>query len=398
MEQATEQAHTEQREVVSTPIDKGLDFLSSDPMFADESQSNATTTTPVTTEAETAITTTPEETAAANEQSEADKANATATPETTTEAAATTTEATTTETAPEEGFFTKEEVETGVTSEVEDGTWKAIALAKGYEIPADFQDDFESYSKLEEQVIAKKLEETAAKAREDVFAGLKPELRQAIELAQAHEDITLQDILQPTLQIEQYLKMDNEALVRADIEARNPKFTKEMVDVEMQILSDKGLVDHTASVIKIGLEEDKAAIQADHNNRIKAYQEQSLLNKQAQKDKAVSQLNSAIDKAQSFFDKTLTDTDKQVLKAQSASFLEELTSNPDRLAKAMLYDKLGERGEKYFKDKVRGEVLAELAKKQHNVPTTTQGQAANRTVVTKTPASQFDILTKDFGE
>lgn len=396
MEQATEQAHTEQREAVSTPIDKGLDFLSSEPMFADENQSNATTT-PATTEAEKEITTTPEETAAANEQSEADKANAT---ETKPEGEATTTETTaaTTETTPEEGFFTKEEAEKGVTPAVEDGTWKAVAIAKGYDVPADFADDFESFSKLEEQFIAKKLEEATAKAREDVFAGLKPELRQAIELAQSHEDITLQDILQPTLQIEQYLKMDNEALVRADMEARNPKFTKEMIDVEMQILADKGLVDHTANVIKVGLEEDKAAIQAEHNNKIKAYQEQSLLNKQAQKDKAVSQLNLAIDKAQSFFDKTLTDTDKQVLKSQSATFLEELNSNPDKLAKAMLYDKLGERGEKYFKDKVRGEVLAELAKKQHNVPTATQGQAANRTVVTKTPASQFDILDKEFGE
>lgn len=390
MEQATEQAHTEQREAASMPIDKGLDFLSSEPAFADENQSNAITT-PATTEAEKEITTTPEETAAANEQSEADKANAT---ETKPEGEAATTE--TTETT-EEGFFTKEEAEKGVAPTVEDGTWKAVALAKGYEIPADFADDFESFSKLEEQVVAKKLEEAATKAREDVFAGLKPELRQAIELAQAHEDITLQDILQPTLQIEQYLKMDNEALVRADMEARNPKFTKEMIDVEMQILTDKGLVDHTANVIKVGLEEDKAAIQAEHNNKIKAYQEQSLLNKQAQKDKAISQLNAAIDKAQSFFDKTLTDTDKQVLKAQSASFLEELNSNPDKLAKAMLYDKLGERGEKYFKDKVRGEVLAELAKKQHNVPVVNQGQVANRTVTTKLPASQFDLLDKEFG-
>jgi len=393
MEQATEQAHTEQREAASMPIDKGLDFLSSEPAFADENQSNAITT-PATTEAEKAITITPEETAAANEQSEADKANVT---EPKPEGEAATADATTTTTEATEGFFTKEEAENGLAPEVEKGSWKEEALARGYDVPADFKDDFESFSALQEQDIAKKLEETAIKAREDVFAGLKPELRQAIELAQAYEDITLQDILQPTLQIEQYLKMDNEALVRADMEARNPKFTKEMIDVEMQILTDKGLVDHTANVIKVGLEEDKTAIQAEHNNKIKAYQEQSLLNKQAQKDKAISQLNSAIDKAQSFFDKTLTDTDKQVLKAQSASFLEELNSNPDKLAKAMLYDKLGERGEKYFKDKVRGEVLAELAKKQYNVPTATQGQAANRTVTTKLPASNFDLLDKEFG-
>jgi hypothetical protein len=100
-----------------------------------------------------------------------------------------------------------------------------------------------------------------------------------------------------------------------------------------------------------------------------------------------------------FLGKKLTDTDRQYLiqKAQ-AGYLEELKSNPERLVKAMLFDTYGEKGLKYFEDRVTQKVKVEHAKQLHNVATQGKDTVANRTIPAKPTKSNFDILDKEFGE
>jgi len=397
MPESVDNVATEQREAAPTtttePVNRGFDFLSTEPLFQDDVTSNAITTTETKTETENPVTKTPEELAA----EEAEKNEQTQTTEQTpgTESTETTENQTTTE---EEGFVTDEELSGGNTETAEDGTWKALAMAEGLQVGEDFEESFEAYQALREADITSKIESAKQEAIQAVLSNMPPELAMAVELANSNPELSIQDILQPTLQIEAYLKLDDAALLRADIEAANPDWTTEMIDTEMQLIDEKGLIKHNADKIRVALNRDKTAIQENYNNKILAHKEQAERGKVIQKQEEVNRIKQALDRVPMFFDKKLTDKDKQFLNSKlDTGYLDELRQNPERLIKAMLYDQFGEKAQAYYKDRVRQEVLSELAKKQHNVPTTT-GKTANVTVVTKpSTGNNFDALDKEFG-
>lgn len=388
----TSTAQTEQREAESTPQkNEGFDWLSTLPEFQD-TESNAETVTETKKE-EADVTQTAEE----KEQAATEAANT----ETTTEEKKPETEEKTTEESSEnkeEGFVTEEELK-GTQTEPEDGTFKALAAELGYEIPAEFKEDFESFKQIHEAELAKVKESSLKEGAESVYASLKPEVRAAIELAQAYGDLSLEQIVRPTLEIDNFLKMSNEELVREEIKASHPNWTAEMIDTEMTLLGEKdGVLEHKANVIRKDLELSKTEIQETHNAKLKEYHSQAEQAKLQQRQGEIDQIKTVLDRETTFLDKKLTDTDKQyLLRELQAGYLEDLKNNPERLVKAMLYDKFGEKGLAHYKDRVLQSLREDLAKQQHNVPPTKVGNAS-KPVVTKPMSSQFDILNKEFGE
>ena len=157
-----------------------------------------------------------------------------------------------------EGFVTEGELGTGLLG-AEDGTWKALMLAEGLEVPTDYSEEkgFELYKQAETAKWTAEIEKAKAQVQETVFAKLKPDVAAALELANAMPDMTLEQILTPTLQIDNWLKLDKEQLIRAEIEVSNPKYTSEMVDIEMQKIRDANQIDLIDSKIRIDLQKNK---------------------------------------------------------------------------------------------------------------------------------------------
>lgn len=299
-----------------------------------------------------------------------------------------------------EGFITEDELNTGILG-AEDGTWKALMIAKGHEVPVDYNEDngFELFSQLEEAKWTSEIEKAKTEAQEAVLSTLKPELRAAIELANAMPDMTLEQILTPTLEIDNLLKLDKEELVRKEIEASNPNFTPEEVDVKMQQIRDANQIDVMNSMVRKGLEKDRVTIQEFQKQKINDYQAKQQQLKVADNQKQIEQINKVLDRDLTYLDKKLTDIDRQYLRKKiDEGYINELLNNPEKLVNAMLHDQFYTKGIASYKNRVREQALVELKQKQHNIPITTTGGGGSPTVVQKPITNQWDILKEDFGE
>lgn len=391
MSEETVNVQEQQREAEGAPQKiEGFDLLETIPEFATE-ESNALREE-VDNKKTESVTKTQEEIDAETEQAETDKAL-----ETSKEGEAKTDENQESAETEEEGFVSKDELE-GNTDESQDGTFKYLAEQLGYEVPAEFNEDFESFKALQEAKMNEVKESSFNEGKESVFSTLRPEVRAALELAQNYGELTLQEIVQPTIEIDNFLKMSDAELVREELKAANPKWTDEIVDREMEMLSEKeGAIEHAAAKVRATLEQSKEEIQLEHTAKLTQYQEMAQQAKLQDRQKEVESLKTALDRVPTFLDKKLTDTDKQFLiqKAQ-AGYLEQLKNDPDRLAKAMLFDQFGEKGLKHYRDRVAQEVRLEHKANLHNVPPTKDG-TGNRTVVTKPITNQWDVLDKEFG-
>lgn len=301
----------------------------------------------------------------------------------------------------EEPSFVSEEELKGQGEEAQDGTWKYTIEQLGYQVPEGFkeEDGFETFKAVTQAEIAKVRESSLNEGKESVFGTLKPDVRAALELANSSE-LSLEQIVQPTIEIDNYLRMSNEELVRAELKAANPKWTDEILDREMALINEKEeMMEHSAAKIRASLEQDKEQIQIAHTQRLKQYQESAQQIKLQERQKELDQVKQALDRVPEFLGKKLNDAERQhlVQKAQ-AGYLEELKSNPERLVKAMLFDTYGEKGLKYFEDRVTQKVKVEHAKHLHNVPGQGKETVANRTIPAKSTKNNFDILDKEFGE
>ena len=170
-----------------------------------------------------------------------------------------------------DGFVTKSELETGLLG-AEDGTWKAVAMAKGYEIPEGFEDSFEAFTALDNANWEKKIQEAEQRGKESAYEGLKPEVRAALEFANQTPDLSLEEVLSPTLKLDSYLKLGKEELIREEIKASNPQYTEEMVDIEMQRIKDAKQEDTYDQMIRMNLNNQKVQLQELQKQRIQEYQ------------------------------------------------------------------------------------------------------------------------------
>jgi hypothetical protein len=299
-----------------------------------------------------------------------------------------------------EGFVKPEELATGLLG-AEDGTWKAMMLANGHEVPADYTEEkgFEAFTLAEQTKHKAEIEKAKTEAQESVLATLKPELRAAIELANAMPDMSIEQILNPTLQIDSWLKLGKEELIREEIKASNPDFTPEMVDIKMQEIKDTNKVDIRYDMIKIGLEKDRVQIQEFQKQKIQEYQNKQTQEKSATEKGKIEQVSKALDRVPSFLDKKLTDIDRQYLRKKiEEGAINDLVSNPEKLAKAITMMEFYDKGVTSYENRVREKLLLEHKKALHNTPTTTTTRGANQVVVTKPITNQFDILKEEFGE
>jgi len=296
-----------------------------------------------------------------------------------------------------EGFVKESELATGLLG-AEDGTWKALMLAEGLEVPADYKEEngFDLYKKAETAKWEAVIEKVKAETQESVFSKLKPDVATALELANAIPDLTLEQIIAPTLTIDNYLKLGKEELIREDIRLSNPEYTQEMIDVEFQKIQDANQVDLLDSKIRIDLNKEKTNIQNFQQQKIQEYQNRQIQEKSTAEKAKIEQVIKALDRVPSFLDKNLTQTDRQFLANKITSgAVNDLLNNPEKLARAITMLEFHDKGIQSYENRVREKLLVEHKKSLHNTPTTTTTGGANTVVVKKPITNQFDILKEE---
>lgn len=295
------------------------------------------------------------------------------------------------------GFVTPGELETGILG-AEDGTWKALALAKGYEVPEDFEESYEAFIAIDNANWEKKIQEAETKGRESAYEGLKPEVRAALEMANQIPDLSIEEVLSPTIKLDSFLKLGKEELIREEIKASNPEYTEEMVDIEMQRIKDNKQEDTYDQMIRLNLNKQREQIQGIQKQRIQEYQAKSQEAKVAAEKSRIDQVSKVLDRDLTFLDKKLTDIDRQYLRNKiNEGAINSLLNNPEKLARAIMMDEFYDKGIKSYENRVRERLLVDQKKSLHNVPHTNTSTQQNTVVVQKPIDNQWDILKDDFG-
>lgn len=272
-----------------------------------------------------------------------------------------------------------------------DGSWKAYLEANEIPIPEDFTEEkgFELVLQAERQKIAAEYEEKANINKENVFEILPETTRSEAKLVfdLMAQGQTLEDIIAPIQSIRELKALSPEQLIRKNLEGLEG-WDAQMVDHEMEKLAANGHIDIEHKKLMLFLNNSEKQINDQRLQQIELYNTQQNQIRESKRQQEINSFKTALDRVPAFMDRKLSDDNKRtILNEFSQGAVEQLTKNPEKLVKFMLWDKYGEQGLKYIQARAQEQATLEKAKSQHNIPSSlNKGGAAN--IVTTTQGQQ----------
>lgn len=279
------------------------------------------------------------------------------------------------------------------TTEPEEGSWLAVAKAKGLEIT---EDSVEAYDEAIIKPYVEKLEAIQTKKVEEYLTDVDPKIRMQIELNKA--GLSFEEINAPLENIAKFLSLDDTALYREDLLARYSKAAPEWIDAEVEKAVESGQVSHEATRIRLELDAVKAGINEERNQIIEKYKANKDNFLTSQRNEEVASVTKAMNDMSSLMGKTIPeDIRKQLGVNYSKGEYDQLLKDPQAIAEFIAYKKLGQQITKNIETESFNKGKLEQAKKLHNTPPVTTGGAGSQ-LVTKTGDGNLDNLTAaDFG-
>lgn len=279
------------------------------------------------------------------------------------------------------------------TTEPEEGSWLAVAKAKGLEIT---EDSVEAYDEAIIKPYIEKLEAIQTKKVEEYLTDVDPKIRMQIELNKA--GLSFEEINAPLENIAKFLSLDDTALYREDLLARYSKAAPEWIDAEVEKAVESGQVSHEATRIRLELDAVKAGINEERNQIIEKYKANKDNFLTSQRNEEVASVTKAMNDMSSLMGKTIPeDIRKQLGVNYSKGEYDQLLKDPQVIAEFIAYKKLGQQITKNIETESFNKGKLEQAKKLHNTPPVTTGGAGSQ-LVAKTGDGNLDNLTAaDFG-
>lgn len=279
------------------------------------------------------------------------------------------------------------------TTEPEEGSWLAVAKAKGLEIT---EDSVEAYDEAIIKPYVEKLEAIQTKKVEEYLTDVDPKIRMQIELNKA--GLSFEEINAPLENIAKFLSLDDTALYREDLLARYSKAAPEWIDAEVEKAVESGQVSHEATRIRLELDAVKVGIDEERNQIIEKYKANKDNFLTSQRNEEVASVTKAMNDMSSLMGKTIPeDIRKQLGVNYSKGEYDQLLKDPQAIAEFIAYKKLGQQITKNIETESFNKGKLEQAKKLHNTPPVTTGGAGSQ-LVTKTGDGNLDNLTAaDFG-
>ena len=194
------------------------------------------------------------------------------------------------------------------TTEPEEGSWLAVAKAKGLEIT---EDSVEAYDEAIIKPYIEKLEAIQTKKVEEYLTDVDPKIRMQIELNKA--GLSFEEINAPLENIAKFLSLDDTALYREDLLARYSKAAPEWIDAEVEKAVESGQVSHEATRIRLELDAVKAGIDEERNQIIEKYKANKDNFLTSQRNEEVASVAKAMNDMSSLMGKTIPEDIKKQL-------------------------------------------------------------------------------------
>ncbi len=275
-----------------------------------------------------------------------------------------------------------------------EGTW--LRVAQDLKIEGVNEDTFDAFKAALEKPLMEKIQTLETNAKVDYLATLKPETATALKLMEM--GIKEEALFAPTRQIEDYLKLDNAAIVRADLEAMGWKV--EMVDAEMQLLEEKNLINHQADKIRLTLNQTKEEIIQERNQLLQQFESQKEVAALKMKEQEDNQFEQTLNTVSKFMDVPINPEVKQAIltKYRNGGYAEDFKNLAKTKVDYIINKELGAQLIKSIRNTEFQKGQETVTKKLLNTPPVTNSNAGQKVEPNnQLDNSNWDALEKDFG-
>jgi len=250
----------------------------------------------------------------------------------------------------------------GFEKEPEDGTWIAVAKAKGLDIT---EDSFEAYSEAFDAKL-KAVEESAKSITLDtILSSVKPETAAIIKLMEM--GVSEESILAPTANIDNFLSMEDAQLIREDLKLQG--WDDDRIDTELEIQAEKGWLKHNADTIRLALNTSKKEIIEQREAILNQYTQNKEKAVLEQRQKEVVQFKEALNTVSSFMNVNISAEAKEAIIAKfNRGDYDQQLNDPKSKVELILFKDLGQKALKHIENTAFQKGREDKTKALLNIP------------------------------
>lgn len=257
---------------------------------------------------------------------------------------------------------------TGVPEEYQDGTYKAFAKTVfNVDLPEESQEAFQKAF-----VTRDEFEKVQTTTLDTLLSTFKPEVATAIKLMQM--GIPEDQVLAPTKQIEEYLALDDAALLRADFELQGD-MGADVIDSEMEKLSaEPQKLKLEAEKLRIYLNREKNQIVEQRKQYLQKYEQDKQSAALELKKQEQSKITDALNNVSTFMDIPVNkDVKEAIIRKYNNGLYDNVLNDPAKKAEFLFHTELGAKLAKHIQNKASETAKADVRKQLLNTPPVISG-------------------------
>lgn len=274
-------------------------------------------------------------------------------------------------------------------SDESESTWSTLGKDLGIELK---EDSFESFKESIDTIKAQAKEEGKAEATKLEMEKLTPQAQKAIEYLNANPQNTIEDFINPLKRIDEVLVLDNENLLRKDLEARG--WEADRIEERISILTDEGKLESEAYGLRKELENVRATTEGQIVEDAKAEAAQRTTLLQQQYEKESKEVMNILAETKTFMGFKIPDNARQYIQKQweSGEVRKAFQSSSKDVVEFMLHKYLGQDALKELKKTSFQKGRDDIQGKLHNTKDLSNSETSGRRENTskKVGAGAFD--------
>lgn len=266
------------------------------------------------------------------------------------------------------------------TNTEEETSWVKVGKEIGVDLKADDFEELKTAIQHKETAAFEKGKAEAAKIELEKFS---PEAQKVIEFLNTDPNATIEDFVNPLRELDAVLALDDEGIVRKDLELKGWEADK--IDDRIALLEKSEALDSTAYELRKIVESNKEQVKTTltQNKKSEAEARQNAFIAEGKKEN--EQIKSTIEKTEVFMGKKLNKEVKDFLtkKWETGEYRKLMQSNPDVAVKSMLHYYLGEQAAKELTKESFQKGRDNIQEKLHNLEQIGNGGETSGRKVTK---------------
>lgn len=255
------------------------------------------------------------------------------------------------------------------------------------------EDSYEAFVDAAKIAIQEAEERGKASTIDSELAKLPVEAQVDFLLLQA--GYSREQINEPTKEIDSALGMSDIDLVKYDLELKG--YTQEMVEREIEHLTEKGLIDHEAEKHRLFLKQARESVlkeRADLANQVATNYQAKL---EAEKQAEYQTMSKAFDTVKDFMGQAINEnTRKEIAKRYTEGKYDAILNDPIKKAEFLMYHHFGEQVVKNIRNKALEEGREKVTKHLSNIPPVVSKNNAVGNAQRQTNVSGFEALSTIF--